>query len=138
MLKIPSREAVTATTYTRPGGWLASLLEHYTMKQRATLVLYFILLIYCCLWIPWRIPVNHPTDIFSIGRDMRAGYGLLWAGPVSGGQLEKDYRRPVAQYATPDWPLISLRLVAATAFGAAAFLLARARDRPHGEPSKAE
>ena len=73
--------------------------------QRLVLVLYCLLLAYCCLWVPWHI---------AQGQDyLRAGYGWLWAGPS---HSEFD-----AYLTAPDFPIIALRLVAATAVCGAAY-----------------
>jgi hypothetical protein len=74
--------------------------------QRIVLILYCLLLVYCCVWIPWRF--GQPDDY------LRVGYGWLWAGPVEADPL----------LAAPELPLIFLRIAAATALSAAAFLLA--------------
>jgi hypothetical protein len=67
--------------------------------QRIVLVLYCVLLTYCCVWIPWY--VSNDQDHVNIG------YGWLWNGPVD--------------IAVPDLPRICLRIVAATALSAAVF-----------------
>jgi hypothetical protein len=72
--------------------------------QRIVLALYCLLLLYCCVWIPWYI--GRPDDY------LRAGYGWVWAGPSKVGPL-----------AAPDLPLIFLRIMAATSISAAVFLL---------------
>jgi uncharacterized protein with PQ loop repeat len=124
---------------------------------RIVLISYCILVIYCCLWVPWRVEYN-PVSEYARIRYMRQGYGWLWAGPRimvsepdpnsfvpappgkgndgSGWTVvgEESVRRiPQAGliYAEPDTRLIALRLIAATAVATAAFLasgfLARSR-----------
>ena len=80
--------------------------------QRMVLVLYCIALAYCCLWIPWRVE-HLPVNEYARARYALSGYGWLWEGPKVA-----DY------YATPDLPLIGLRLLCVTALGAAAVLTA--------------
>ncbi len=97
--------------------------------QRIVLVLYCLLLAYCCLWIPWHVQRGSrfvPTYV-------RSGYGWLWTGP-------KQYCPPPSEHtaqlcnideripeydsdASPDLELMALRFVAATAVGIAAFLV---------------
>ena len=78
------------------------------LAQRIVLVIYCLLLVYCCLWIPFHMQ-TYRQGVGSTGY-YRMGYAWLWIGPD--------------RYATPDGPLILLRLVAATALSSAAFLLA--------------
>jgi hypothetical protein len=78
------------------------------LPQRIVLVIYCVLLVYCCLWIPFHVQ-TYRQGVGSTGY-YRMGYAWLWIGPD--------------RYATPDGPLIVLRLVAATALSSAAFLLA--------------
>jgi hypothetical protein len=88
--------------------------------QRIVLVLYFLTLAYCCLWIPWCAQVHLPPDssIYRFSGYTRAGYGWLWAG-------SSGYRYPLQ--AGPDVALIQLRILAVTAIAVAAFLLAGMR-----------
>jgi hypothetical protein len=84
--------------------------------QRIVLILYCILVVYCCLWIPWKYEaVNHAY--------IRLGYAWLWVGPASATVPNTTFPFPRAGGARPDMPLIALRLLAATAAGAIAFLL---------------
>ena len=69
------------------------------LPQRIVLVIYCLLLVYCCLWIPFHVQ-TYRQGVGSTGY-YRMGYAWLWIGPD--------------RYATPDGPLIVLRLVAATA-----------------------
>ena len=78
------------------------------LPQRIVLVIYCLLLVYCCLWIPFHVQ-TYRQGVGSTGY-YRMGYAWLWIGPD--------------RYATPDGPLIVLRLVGATALSSAAFLLA--------------
>lgn len=90
--------------------------------QRIVVIVYCLLLVYCCLWIPWHIPYRNSLP-------QRVGYGWLWAGPAlaslpappSGFRL--DYEPPWDR-ARPDMELIALRLLAVTAISGAAFLVA--------------
>jgi hypothetical protein len=108
--------------------------------QRIVLIVYCLLLVYCCLWIPWH--VRHRLT------DRRTGYGWLWTGPkvervetqsnpgtanlsdideAATARMSSSQRKPTTSYydseSTPDLPLILLRLIVVTAIGAAAFLL---------------
>ena len=76
--------------------------------QRVVLVVYCVLLAYCCIWVPWHMQMHISQDV-SMPTSLRMGYGLLWAGPES---------------ATPDLPIIGLRLLAVTAVAGAAFCVA--------------
>jgi hypothetical protein len=109
--------------------------------QRIVLIVYCILWAYCCLWVPWRVPIS------THNRYERAGYGWLWAGPyrsapivydppqesVKGWQVSREEdARPPARTAVLDVPLIGMRLLAATAIGGAAFLIAgMLKNRQH-------
>jgi len=94
------------------------------------LVVYCLLLTYCCLWIPWH--VQHVSRYSS--NYVRSGYGWLWTGPKqycppppsehSAYLCALDNQKP--EYdpeASPDLALLALRLVAATAAGSGAFIL---------------
>lgn len=76
--------------------------------QRFVLVLYCLLLAYCCVWIPWHVPPRHFAE-GAIRPAEDLGYGWLWAVPNS--------------YATPDLSRIVLRFGAATALAASVFLV---------------
>jgi hypothetical protein len=126
--------------------------------QRAILIGYSILVIYCCLWVPWTVEYN-PISEYARVRYMRQGYGWLWAGPrvmveqpdpssftsvppakehdVSGWTVVgEESMRSVPQagliHAEPDTRIILLRLIAATALGSVASLAAGflVRSRP--------
>jgi len=71
--------------------------------QRVILALYFLLVAYCCVWIPWHVRGEPDYSI-------RAGYGWAWVGP--------------SERASPDVAVIVLRLMAVTAIGATAFTVA--------------
>ena len=75
-----------------------------TPLQRIVVVLYCLLVAYCCLWVPW-----HVTGLAAVGQ-VQLGYGWIWhpADPSGG----------------PDVAAITLRLLAVTGLGAAVFLLA--------------
>lgn len=109
------------------------------LLQRIIMILYCVLLVYCCLWIPWYYAAGNRGYV-------RVGYAWLWVGPTKtqpppdifpadasvppeGVTLDAPQaavKHPIPR-ARPDMPLISLRLIAATALGAAAFLLAGIR-----------
>ena len=80
-------------------------------SQRIVLVLYCLLVVYCCVWVPWHI--RSP-------REWRSGYGWLWAGPLS-----TEVFPGHGPYHTPDLPIIGLRLLASTALAGAAFVALR-------------
>jgi hypothetical protein len=67
-----------------------------------------VLIVYCCLWVPWHsVP---PDDI-----QVRTGYGWLSIGPPT---KSKYYW----ETATPDLPIIGLQLLAATALASIGFV----------------
>ena len=78
------------------------------LAQRVVIVISCLLLVYCCLWIPFHVQ-TYRQGVGSTGY-YRMGYAWLWIGPD--------------RYATPDGSLILLRLIAAAALSCAAFLLA--------------
>lgn len=84
-------------------------------SQRIVVVLCCLLVVYCCVWIPWHIVAGPANDGATV--QVRVGYGWLWSGPAG---TEVD---PLP--ATPDLSVIGLRLLAATAISAAAFLAVR-------------
>jgi hypothetical protein len=109
-----------------------------TRAQRLVLIVYCLLLAYCCLWIPWRVPVG----LLHI-RYERVGYGWVWAGPYRSAPVVYDHpaksadgwqivaeedARPPAPTAVPDFPLMTIRFLAATALSAACFLIARMKS----------
>ena len=69
--------------------------------QRIVIVVYCLLVVYCCVWVPWRVTLS------SVG-EVQAGCRWLWTRDVGG----------------PNVVAIALRLLASTALGVAAFLLA--------------
>lgn|SRR5438552_7050810 len=83
--------------------------------QRVVLIAYCLLLIYCCLWIPWHRHVSAASPRWYAGNSIRLGYGWLWIGPRGVGEE--------GVYADPDLYVIALRIGAATAVSASAFLL---------------
>lgn len=99
--------------------------------QRIVAFVYCLLLAYCCVWVPWRIPVG------LHGKYERANYGWVWAGPHRAPaivynppiQVTKDYQLvgeedpEIPLTSSPDEPRILLRIGAATALAGAAFLL---------------
>ena len=84
-------------------------------SQRIVVVLYCLLVVYCCVWVPWHVVQGAGTDGFV---QFRTGYGWLWEGPTRYAEGRANV------YATPDLPIIGLRLLAATALAGTAFLLA--------------
>jgi hypothetical protein len=78
-----------------------------TRSQRIVVVLYCLLVVYCCVWVPWH--VVGPEDNYQLG------YGWIW-GPANGEGGQGN--------GGPDITAIALRLLAATALATAAFLLA--------------
>src|SRR2546430_17218544 len=99
------------------------------LPQRIVLVIYCLLLVYCCLWIPFHVQ-TYRQGVGSTGY-YRMGYAWLWIGPD--------------RYARPDVTLIVLRLAAAPGLSSSAFLLAgicttapvtrrRAPPRPQAPP----
>jgi hypothetical protein len=116
-------------------------------SQRIVAFVYCLLVVYCCAWVPW-----HATAVLveedegakskkTTVLDARLGYAWVWsqAGPpihFEGENIKADdphflevitrdgVRMRQQASETPDMVIIALRLVAATALGAAAFLLA--------------
>jgi len=88
--------------------------------QRFVLILYFLLIVYCCVWVPWHFVVA-PANAGGTAQ-VRVGYGWLWSGP----QLaDSSWACNHTPHATPDLAIIGLRLLAATALGAASLAAAR-------------
>jgi|HubBroStandDraft_6_1064221.scaffolds.fasta_scaffold329392_2 hypothetical protein len=79
----------------------------YTYNANGQMIVYCLLLVYCCLWVPWLL--------VSEGARVRIGYGWLWIGPSN-----FSYTPLFA----PDVAVIGLRFISATAISGAAFLLA--------------
>ena len=102
--------------------------------QRAVVVLYGVLLLYCCLWVPWR----YGTNSLMNGGD-HAGYGWLWAGSrlMAPGKYRvptKDPKAPVIEFGLnpsppglpkPDVALIGMRIILFTCLSLAAMLAVR-------------
>jgi hypothetical protein len=81
--------------------------------QRIVLIVYCLLIIYCCAWVPWHLA----QTIASESQDeLRCGYGWLWIGPSEPAYYNES--------ATPNLTVIGLRLLAASAMSGAGFLLA--------------
>ena len=80
------------------------------------------MVVYCVLWIPWRLDFGSARGEHT---SVRVGYGWLWAGPrrvdifdeVSDGRYDPNTR--------PDFPLIAMRIVAATGIAGSAFLVTK-------------
>ena len=66
--------------------------------QRIVLSVYCLLIVYCCLWIPWYVVQD--------GHRLRVSYAWIWAAPA-----------PLV----PDLPIVGLRLLAATALAGIGF-----------------
>ena len=94
------------------------LSEAMNQAQRIVFILYFLLLTYCCVWIPWRFQIHSPSDSYRPDGYYRTGYGWSWVGPRN-----PQSRRYDSSYAAPDMPLIQLRIVAVTSIAAGGFLL---------------
>lgn len=75
-----------------------------TLAQRIVLVLYCLLVVYCCVWVPWHVRLPEVGEV-------QLGSRWLWTVDSGG----------------PDISAIGLRLLAATALGVAAFLMAGKR-----------
>lgn len=71
-----------------------------TRSQRVILIVYCLLVAYCCVWVPWQV------KLASVG-ELQQGYRWLWNVDAGG----------------PNMSAIALRLLAVTALGGAAFLL---------------
>jgi hypothetical protein len=71
--------------------------------QRVVAVLYCLLVVYCCVWVPW-------VANFRGFNDIHQGYGWVWSPPSKEG--------------VPSLAAIATRLLAVTALSGAAFLLA--------------
>jgi hypothetical protein len=84
--------------------------------QRVTLTLCCLLVVYCCVWVPWHRHISATHEVWYADDFRRLGYGWLWAGP--------DGADEEALYASPDLVLIGLRLLASTALAACGFLIA--------------
>lgn len=92
--------------------------------QRIVLILYFLLLTYCCVWIPWRLEIHSPSESYRPAGYYRTGYGWSWVGPSNPQSRRYDF-----SYAAPDMPLIQLRIVAVTSISAGGFLLSGIRAK---------
>lgn len=69
--------------------------------QRIVVVLYCLLVVYCCVWVPWH-------SITPEAGETQLGYTWLWRVDWGG----------------PNHATIAVRIVAATALGVAVFLIA--------------
>jgi len=74
--------------------------EPMTRLQRIAAFLYCLAVVYCCIWVPWRVTLP------SVG-ELQQGCRWLWTLDAGG----------------PNIAAIALRLIAVTALGGAAFLL---------------
>ena len=97
-------------------------------SQRIVAVLYCLLVIYCCVWVPWRV-------LRTTRPSFRVGYGWLWAGPLppipdaslysdipAGAKILRPLSDATGPLATPDFPIIAVRLLAVTALAGAGFV----------------
>jgi hypothetical protein len=85
--------------------------------QRIIVVIYCLLLAYCCIWVPWR-------ETVTTGGERKfdyVAYSLVWAAP-------NTYQLGYA--AVPDMHLILLRIVALTAITSAVFIIAGLLSSP--------
>lgn len=115
-----------------------------TRSQRIVAVLYCLLVVYCCVWVPW-------SWVIPSGRTkIQQGYDWVWsvgcekptvasapAAPVENAKPANDTTPPQFEVVDapppspchgfksgePDMTAIALRLIAATALSTAAFLL---------------
>jgi hypothetical protein len=78
-------------------------IQAMTRAQRIVLIIYCLLVVYCCVWVPWV------ANYGSI-KDIHQGYGWVWSPPSGTG--------------VPSLVAIATRILAATALSGAAFLLA--------------
>jgi hypothetical protein len=78
------------------------LFKTMTRAQRIVAVLYCLLVVYCCVWVPWVASTEGVKDISQ-------GYSWVWSSPGAG---------------VPSLPAILTRIMAVTALSAAAFVLA--------------
>jgi hypothetical protein len=78
--------------------------------QQIVVLIYCLLLAYCCVWIPWRLT-------FGIGerKSTDVAYSLVWAAP--------NFGYAPGYSAVPDMRLVLLRIIAVTATAAAVFFL---------------
>jgi len=77
-------------------------------SKRIALVLYCLLVVCCCVWVPWRIVV--PGD-----PPVRIGYAWLWTAP-------SGYDPKVG---SPDFPVIGLEIFAVTVLAGAVWAATR-------------
>src|ERR1019366_2444511 len=89
--------------------------------QRVIVVIYLLAVTYCFLWVPWCIHWHTTSDSRRLPLE-RVGYGWLWGGLGN---------TPYSRLAAPDFPLIGMRLVAATALCLAAYLVLNLSGRSH-------
>jgi hypothetical protein len=47
------------------------------MAQRIVLILYCLLLVYCCLWIPWRVQIHRSADRYATVTALLIVHSLL-------------------------------------------------------------
>jgi hypothetical protein len=114
MARVLSGSAIPLTSRLTPRFTGPNMIVHQMSKpQRVVLIVYCVLLAYSCLWIPWRVPKGGYTHMPTAFE--RLGYGFAWVGPSTPNYLNL--------YATPDMPLIALRVFALSAVAAAALLL---------------
>jgi hypothetical protein len=103
--------------------------RNMTRAQRIVVVVYLLVVAYCCTWVPWCVRWHIASD-YSKPLMQRMGYGWLWAGPSNW-----------SPYAIPDYPLIAMRLFALTAICGAVYLALalfrheRITERPYPELS---
>ena len=120
---------------------LESMISRMNRAQRVVLFGYCLLILYGCLWIPWRVP--NPAHLSD-----QAGFGWIWAGPQprSPGVYMLSSKDPAITFvdqgnqpvdkARPDVPAIMLRMLFFTFLGVAAFLACRPLSHTHALKKK--
>ena len=86
--------------------------------RQLVLVLFCLLIVYCCIWVPWHIVSGPAND--GPSSQVRVGYGWLWAGPRLSNPVLIDSGE--AQLTSPDLSIIGLRLLAVAAVSCIGFL----------------
>jgi len=81
--------------------------------QRIIVVIYFLAVTYCCIWLPWI-----STTQLSAGKLIEISYSFVWAAPNCYCRADNGI--------APDMQLIFLRIIAVTSVAAGAFTAAGA------------
>jgi hypothetical protein len=84
-------------------------------SKRIALLLYCLLVVLCCFWVPWHIvPPSDPS--------VRVGYGWVWSGPSTNPSfVDAESSRA----SSPDFPIIGLELFALTVLAVASWAATR-------------